>query len=110
MRGAQPVWQPHRDVETAVAIDDARNYAPVRQPAELLYDSSRLHTVERGAAVIDADFELGDQNLLFDLKVGKPRNLRQPPSHRFRNGAKRIQIIAEDLQGNLGADSGQQMV
>ena len=31
--GAQPVGQPHHDVEAAIAVDHARDDAPVRQPA-----------------------------------------------------------------------------
>ena len=72
------VRQPHHHVEPAIAVDHARDHPPVRKPAELLDDGRRLHAVKRGAAVIDADFELRDAHLLFDLEVGKPGNARQP--------------------------------
>ena len=110
LRGAQPVRQPHRDVEPAVAVDDARHHAPIRQPAELLDHGRRLHAVERGAAVIDADFELRNQDLLFDLKIGEPG---MPPTRwrsRFRRGAQRVEIVAEDLQRDLGAHAGQHVI
>ena len=71
------VRQPHHHIEAAIAVDDARHHAAVRQPADLIDHRRRLHAVERGARIIDPDFELRNADLLLDLHVGRGRELRQ---------------------------------
>ena len=90
LRGAQPVRQPHHHVEAAVAVDDARDHAPVGEPAELLDDGRRLHAVERGAAVIDADFELRDAAPAFRPAGRQGPGSSQAAAAGLRPGARSV--------------------
>ena len=110
LRGAQAFRQPHHHVEAAIAVDHPRDHAPVRQPAELIDHGGRLHAIKRGARIIDTDFELRNQYLLLDLHVGEAGNGRKLRAQFLGRVAHRVEIVAEDLQRDLGADAGQHVV
>ena len=108
LRRAQVVRQPHHHVEAAVAVDHARHHAAVRQPAELIDHRRGLHAVKRGAAVIDADFELRDAHLLLDLQVGQAGNRRELAAQLFglarmvsRSSPKIFSAISERMPDSM---------
>ena len=82
-----------------IAVDHARDHAAVRQPRQLLDHRAGLHAIERGAAVVDADLELRNAHLLFDLQVGKAGDLRKPQPQLLCAVAQRIEIVAEQSSG-----------
>ena len=76
----------------------------------MIHDGARLHAVERRSSVIDADFELGDADLLFDLEVGKTRNTAELVAQRLGRPPHRVEIIPEYLEGYFGAHSGKHVI
>src|SRR6516165_5831061 len=99
------IRQPHGNVEAPVAVHDARDDAPVRQPAELIDNGGGLHAVERRSAVVDPDFELGNLDLLLQLQINNARNRRKLPSQILARRQQRVEIIAENLERNGGANA-----
>ena len=62
----------------------------------------RLQAVERGPRVVDHDLELRNAHLLFDLQVGKAFDAwRAAPRNSSASGAQRIEVFAEELDGDL---------
>ena len=110
LRGSALVLEPQDHVEAPVAVHDTRNDAAVGEPFELLGHGRGLKSVERGAPVIDDDFELRDAHLLFDLQVDHARNGRELLAELLRQGADGVEILAEDLEGNLRAHARQHVV
>jgi hypothetical protein len=104
------VGEPHHHVEAAVALDDLRDRAPVGQAFEGLGDGGGRDAVERRATVVDVDAELRDADLLLDLQVHDARDLAQPLAEAARQGPKRIEVVPEHLQRDLGPDAGQHVI
>ena len=62
----------------------------------------RLQAIKGGLLVIDRDLELRNAHLALDLEINHARNLVETLAHLLGEGAQRIEVIAEDLDGNLG--------
>ena len=71
------VGKAHDDIEAAVALDDLRDDAAVREAFERLGQRRRRDAVERGALVVGRHLELRDQHLLLDLQVDEARDRLQ---------------------------------
>jgi hypothetical protein len=67
----------------------------------LVDDCGRLHAVESRAPIVDPDFQLRNPDLLFNLKVDKSWDGRQPLTKPLGRRAQRVQVVAENLQRDL---------
>ena len=110
LRGAPGVVEAHHDVETARAVHQLRDHPAVRQALEMLGHSLGLQAVERSTRVVDDDIELGNAHLLLDLQVCETRNARQTPPKGFRQHTQCIEVLAEELDGDLGPHAREHMV
>ena len=108
--GAVLVGKPHHHVEAAVAFDDLRHPAAVRQRFQRLAHRRRRHAVERRALVVDLDADLRNQHLLLDLQVDQPGDAGELLAQRLRQPPQRVEVVAVDLQRDLRAHAGQQVV
>ena len=108
--GSIGVGEPHHHVETLVALDDLRHDAAIRQPVQRFRDGRWRYAIERDPLEVYGNAKLRDPHLLLDLKVDKPWHRRQLGSEALGERAQRVDILAVDLQRNLGAHPRQQMV
>src|SRR5262249_23693963 len=108
--GAHAFGEPHGHIETAIAVGDARDDTAVGEPAQLLDHGGGLHAIERGAAIVDADIELRNANLLFELQVDKPQNIGEELAQVLRDADERVELVAEYFQRDLGAHARKQVI
>src|SRR5690606_22967411 len=87
------IRQPHDDVETTISIDDAGDDPAVRQAAQPIDDRTRLKPVERRPPVVDADFNLRDQNLTLDLKIREALDSSELDPKLLSDTAHRVQVL-----------------
>jgi hypothetical protein len=100
----------HDEVEAAVAFDHLRDPLAVDHLLERTQQRARRNAVACRLVVVDADLDLRNQHLLLDLQVGDAGDLREPLAQLRRQAAQRVEIVAVDLQRDLGAHAGQQVV
>jgi hypothetical protein len=70
----------------------------------------RLYAVERGSRVIHPDFQLGNSDLLLHLQIDDAGNGGEHVPQLLPGCAQRIEIVAEDLECDLGADAREHVI
>ena len=83
---------------------------PFDRRCNLIDDGRRLHAIKRRPLVVDGDFELRDADLPLDLKVDEARNGGKLLAKILADARERVEIVAKDFQGDLGADAREHVV
>lgn len=101
LRRTRRLGQTYHQGETPATLDDLGDLLALDQTLQRRQDLRRGHAVLGGGGVVDAHLDLRSQHLLLDFKVGDARNIRQPAAQGIRLAAQGVQILAEDLDGDL---------
>src|SRR4051812_18400190 len=94
----------------AVALKDDPSLFPANgRPDDLLY-GCQTQSAARDFGFIDGDVEHRQARRLFDLHVGRATNVAKDASNPVSSAKHRFKFIAENLDGDVAPNPGQQLV
>ena len=99
-----------RNVKGAFALIDLRNHAPGQGGFDRLRKLCRRDTPLAQQHASRLDLQLGAFDLLFDHHIHKAGHIGRSRFDAVAQGKKLVQVIPEDLDGNVGAGPRQQQV
>ena len=102
--------QLHHQREAPAALDDLGDLLALDQRLQRRQHLRRRHAVLRRRGVVDAHLDLRRQHLLLDLQVGDAGDGGQLRTQRIGLAAQGIEVLAEDLDGDLRAHAREHVV
>ena len=114
LRAARAVRQAHQQIETPragiAAFDDLGDALALDHLLHRAQHVAGGHAVACRLFVIEADFQLRNQHLFFNLQIGHAGNFRKPLAQIARETAQGVEIVAIHFQRDLCAHAGEQVI
>ena len=101
---------PHPHREALAALDGQGEVRLADRGLDDVLDGADRDPVARRRLPVHPDVEVGGARHLLGVDVGGPRNRAQHLRHGPRPFLEHLQVVAEDLHADLGADAGRQHV
>ena len=102
--------QAHHQTESPVALHDLGHLLAFNQTLQGRENLGHGHAILRCRRVIDPDRDLRGQHLLFYFQIGQPGNGGQSPPQHLGLPSQGIQIVAKQLDGDLGTHAREHVV